>query len=86
MAYQCRKTTVLRQPAPMLALQARRKNLGFRRTTPDWDASDYEVTLTGDEMLDMRWCEEGQPSKDAGSLREWLAEAKEPGWLNGSEP
>jgi hypothetical protein len=52
----------------------------------DWDASDYEVTLTGDEMLDMRWCEEDEPSKDAGSLREWLAEAQEPGWLNGSEP
>lgn len=52
----------------------------------DWDASDYVVTLTSDEMLDMRWREEDEPSKDAGSLREWLAEAKEPGWLNGTEP
>ncbi|MEC4242254.1 MULTISPECIES: hypothetical protein [Pseudomonas] len=52
----------------------------------DWDVSDYEVTLSSDELLDKRWREEDEPDKDAGSLREWLAEAKEPVWLNGIEP
>ncbi|MFJ7794633.1 hypothetical protein [Pseudomonas sp. NPDC096950] len=52
----------------------------------DWDASDHAVTLSSDELLDKRWREEDEPDKDAGSLREWLAEAKEPGWLNGIEP
>ena len=40
----------------------------------DWDASDYEVTLSSDELLDKRLREEDVPVKDAGSLREWLAE------------
>ena len=31
----CRKSTVYRQPSPVLALLARRKNLGFGLTTPD---------------------------------------------------
>lgn len=52
----------------------------------DWDASDYEVTLSSEELLDKRWREEDKPDKDAGSLREWLAEAKEPGWIGGTEP
>ncbi|MFJ7794519.1 hypothetical protein [Pseudomonas sp. NPDC096950] len=52
----------------------------------DWDPSDYKVTLASDEMLDKRWREEDEPDKDVGSLREWLAEAKEPGWINGIEP
>lgn len=52
----------------------------------DWDPSDYEVNLASEEMLDMRWREEDEPTKDAGSLREWLTEANEPGWLNGTEP
>lgn len=52
----------------------------------DWDASDYDVTLSSDEVLDKRWVEEDAPGKDAGSLREWLSAATEPGWLNGIEP
>lgn len=52
----------------------------------DWDASDYQVTLSSDELLDKRWREEDEPDKDAGSLREWLAAAEKPGWINGIEP
>lgn len=52
----------------------------------DWDPSDYKVTLSSDEILDKRWREEDEPDKDVGSLREWLAEAEGPGWLNGIEP
>lgn len=52
----------------------------------DWDPEDYDVELTSEELLDKRWCEEDEPDKDAGSLREWLAEAKEPGWIGGTEP
>lgn len=52
----------------------------------DWDPRDYQVTLSSEEMLDKRWREEDEPDKDAGSLRQWLAEAEEPGWINGIEP
>lgn len=52
----------------------------------DWEASDYEVTLSSDELLDKRWREEDEPDKDIGSLREWLAVAKGPGWIAGTEP
>lgn len=50
------------------------------------DEEEYEVELTTQEMLDARWREEDEPDKDAGSLREWLAEAQEPGWIGGTEP
>lgn len=50
------------------------------------DEEEYEVELTSDEELDARWSEEGAPTVDAGSLREWLAAAKEPGWIAGTEP
>ncbi len=68
--------------SPEQALELMREIVGDE----DWDASDYEVTLSSDELLDKRWREEDEPDKDAGSLREWLADAKEPGWLNGIEP
>ncbi|MBX8588583.1 hypothetical protein K5D56_04245 [Pseudomonas cichorii] len=50
------------------------------------DEEEYEVELATQKMLDARWREEDEPDKDAGSLREWLAEAKEPGWIGGTEP
>lgn len=68
--------------SPEQALELMREIVGDE----DWDASDYEVTLSSDELLDKRWREEDEPDKDAGSLREWLADAKEPGWINGIEP
>ena len=68
--------------SPEQALELMREIVGDE----EWDASDYEVTLSSDELLDKRWREEDEPDKDAGSLREWLAEAKEPVWLNGIEP
>ncbi|WP_205300067.1 hypothetical protein [Pantoea sp. Tr-811] len=52
----------------------------------DWDPEDYEVELTSEALLDKRWREEDEPDEDAGSLREWLAEAKEPRWIGGTEP
>lgn len=51
-----------------------------------WDPEDYEAELSSKELLDKRWVEEDEPGKDAGSLREWLAAATEPGWLGGTEP
>ena len=51
-----------------------------------WDPEDYEVELTSEELLDKRWVEEDEPGNDAGSLREWLAAASEPGWISGTEP
>lgn len=68
--------------SPEQALELMREIVGDE----DWDAGDHAVTLSSDELLDKRWREEDEPDKDAGSLREWLAEAKEPGWLNGIEP
>jgi hypothetical protein len=49
------------------------------------DDEPYDVTLTGETLLDERWGSEDEPGKDAGSLREWLAAATEPGWLSGTE-
>lgn len=68
--------------SPEQALELMREIVGDE----EWDASDYEVTLSSDELLDKRWREEDEPDIDAGSLREWLAEAKKPVWLNGIEP
>jgi hypothetical protein len=50
------------------------------------DEEEYEVKVTTQKMLDARWREEDEPDKDAGSLREWLARTKEPGWIGGTEP
>lgn len=50
------------------------------------DEDDYEVVLTSESQLDERWGVEGEPGKDGGSLREWLAESKGPGWIGGTEP
>lgn len=49
------------------------------------DDEEYEVALAGEDELDERWGDEEEPDKDAGSLREWLAAAKEPDWLAGTE-
>lgn len=48
------------------------------------DMAAYEVILSNDETLDQGWCHAGEPEKCVGSLREWLAAAKEPGWLAGT--
>ncbi|WP_183133489.1 type IV pilus biogenesis protein PilI [Pseudomonas cannabina] len=61
---------------PEQALELMREQVG--------DDEEYEVELTTQTMLDARWREEDEPDKDAGSLREWLAEAKEPGWIGGT--
>ncbi|PKF24773.1 hypothetical protein [Pseudomonas hunanensis] len=37
------------------------------------------------ELLDKPWQEEDQPGVVVGTLRQWLAEAKEPAWLAGTE-
>ncbi|WP_164090821.1 hypothetical protein, partial [Stenotrophomonas maltophilia] len=36
------------------------------------------------ELLDKPWQEEDQPGVVVGTLRQWLAEAKEPAWLAGT--
>lgn len=46
---------------------------------------DHPVSLCSQETLDERWRDEEKPDEDVGSLREWLAEATEPGWLAGTE-
>ncbi|HDS1678916.1 TPA: hypothetical protein QEM39_000384 [Pseudomonas putida] len=37
------------------------------------------------ELLDKPWQEEDKPGVSVGTLRQWLAEAREPGWLAGTE-
>jgi hypothetical protein len=54
----------------------------------DWlhqDTADYEIELASDKMLDLVWTEEDPPHAAAGTLRQWLAEATEPSYLNGTE-
>ncbi|MGH8417984.1 MAG: hypothetical protein ACRER8_11990 [Pseudomonas sp.] len=54
----------------------------------DWlhqDTADYEVELASDQMLDLQWTDEDPPHAAAGSLRQWLADATEPTYLNGTE-
>ncbi len=68
--------------SPQQALELMREIVGDEV----WDPDDYEVTLTSGEVLDKRWVEKDEPGKDAGSLREWLSAATEPGWINGIEP
>ena len=46
---------------------------------------EFGAELVSEAMLDKRWVVAGEPS-EGGSLREWLAAAKEPGWLGGTEP
>ena len=41
--------------------------------------------LVSDAVLDTPWRDEDQPGVDAGTLRQWLSEAKEPCWLSGTE-
>lgn len=49
------------------------------------DNDDYEVVLVNEPMLDMNWHDEDPPHAVCGTLRQWLAEASEPGWLVGTE-
>ncbi|MCY1378591.1 hypothetical protein D3C76_1738810 [compost metagenome] len=50
------------------------------------DEVDREAAhLVSDAVLDMPWRDEDQPGVDAGTLRQWLSEAKEPCWLSGTE-
>jgi len=54
----------------------------------DWlrqDTDDFEVELASDKMLDLVWIDEDPPHAAAGTLRQWLAEAAEPSYLNGTE-
>ena len=54
----------------------------------DWlheNTEDYDVVLTGDSELDQQWQDEDAPGVPVGSLRQWLAEATEPCYLNGTE-
>jgi|GEM_PF-2563399 len=54
----------------------------------DWlheHSDDYDVVLTRDSELDQQWQDEDAPGTPAGSLRQWLAEATEPCYLNGVE-
>ncbi|WP_236468025.1 hypothetical protein [Pseudomonas syringae] len=44
----------------------------------------YDVVLSTDEALDQGWAEPNDPDKCVGTLREWLASAKKPGWLAGT--
>ncbi len=41
--------------------------------------------LVSDAVLDTPWRDEDQPRAKAGTLRQWLSEAKEPCWLSGTE-
>lgn len=50
------------------------------------DEVDREAAhLVSDAVLDTPWRDEDQPGVDAGTLRQWLSEAKEPCWLSGTE-
>jgi hypothetical protein len=46
---------------------------------------DWDVELTSDKTLDMQWVDEDPPHPEVGCLRDWLAEATEPTYLNGTE-
>ncbi|MDB5997216.1 MAG: hypothetical protein JWP42_4352 [Pseudomonas sp.] len=52
-------------------------------TADDFDISDVE--LESEAGLDKVWVDEDPPHAPAGSLRQWLAEATEPCYLNGTE-
>ena len=54
--------------------------LAAARRFADVTSTDYVG-----ELLDKPWQEEDQPGVVVGTLRQWLAEAKEPGWLAGTE-
>lgn len=47
--------------------------------------ADWEVELTSESMLDQQWVDEDPPHAECGSLRQWLAEVTEPGYLIGTE-
>ncbi|MHA6195570.1 hypothetical protein ACX3YG_14490 [Pseudomonas wadenswilerensis] len=47
--------------------------------------ADWDVELVSEEMLDRQWVDEDPPHAECGCLREWLAEATEPSYLNGTE-
>lgn len=50
------------------------------------DDVDHETaSLVSDAVLDTPWRDEDQPGVEAGTLRQWLSEAKEPCWLSGTE-
>ncbi|MDI6671825.1 MULTISPECIES: hypothetical protein [Pseudomonas] len=50
----------------------------------DPDEVDSCTEVVGD-LLDKPWQEEDKPGVAVGTLRQWLAEAKEPAWLAGTE-
>lgn len=60
----------------------------YAENSGDWlreDTDDLEVVLADDAMLDQEWVDEDPPHQRAGTLREWLAEATDPTYLNGTE-
>lgn len=52
----------------------------------DWlRENDDDVELCSEVELDQQWQDEDDPGVSVGSLRQWLAEATEPCYLNGLE-
>ncbi|WP_414924180.1 hypothetical protein [Pseudomonas sp. IT-P291] len=54
----------------------------------DWlrqETDDFDTELASDKMLDLQWTDEDPPHAVVGTLRQWLAEATEPCYLNGTE-
>lgn len=50
------------------------------------DEVDREpATPASDALLDKPWHDEDKPGIAAGTLRQWLSEAKEPCWLSGTQ-
>ncbi|MEG0868982.1 MAG: hypothetical protein RSD49_01425 [Hafnia sp.] len=62
--------------SPEQALELMRELVGYD--------DEYSVVLASEDTLDCRWREADESDVDAGSLREWLAAATEPGWLAGT--
>lgn len=54
----------------------------------DWlheNSDDYDVELCSEAELDQQWQDEDDPGVSVGCLRQWLAQATEPCYLNGTE-
>ena len=47
--------------------------------------AEWEVELVDEAKLDKQWVDEDPPHAECGCLRQWLAEAKEPTYLIGTE-
>ena len=47
--------------------------------------AEWDVELVDETKLDNQWVDEDPPHAECGCLRQWLAEAKEPIYLVGTE-